>query len=54
VFVALHLEVEAGLAIKNPPKKTQPKKPRTTHLKKTTKNVWFFCGGGGVLTFNFL
>jgi hypothetical protein len=31
---------QAGLAIKNPPKKNPPKK---THLKKTTKNVfWVF------------
>ncbi len=36
-----------GLALKNPPKKTHPKKPtqktQKTHLKKTTKSV--FLGG---------
>jgi hypothetical protein len=36
----LDLLLHAGLAIKNPPKKT-PK----THLKKPTKNfLWFFLG----------
>jgi hypothetical protein len=33
--------IEAGLALKNPPKKTHPKKPQKTHLKKPTKNVFF-------------
>jgi hypothetical protein len=31
--------LQAGLSIKNPPKKTHPKKPT---LKKPTKNVFFF------------
>jgi hypothetical protein len=33
-----------GLALKNPPKKTHPKKPKKTHLKKPTKSgfFWFF------------
>jgi hypothetical protein len=39
----------AGLAIKNPPKKTHPKKPKKTHLKKPTKNVFFV----SFLIFNF-
>jgi hypothetical protein len=30
-----------GLALKNPPKKTHPKKPQKNHLKKPTKNVFF-------------
>jgi hypothetical protein len=30
-----------GLAIKNPPKKTHPKKNKKTHLKKPTKNGFF-------------
>jgi hypothetical protein len=30
---------QAGLAIRNPPKKTHPKK---NHLKKPTKNVFFW------------
>ncbi len=30
-----------GLALKNPPKKTHPKKPQKTHLKKPTKNGFF-------------
>jgi hypothetical protein len=32
------------LALKNPPKKTHPKKPKKTHLKKPTKNgvFWVF------------
>jgi hypothetical protein len=36
----------AGLALKNPPKKTHPKKPKKTHLKKPTKNgfFWVFMG----------
>jgi hypothetical protein len=29
------------LALKNPPKKTHPKKPKKTHLKKPTKNGFF-------------
>jgi hypothetical protein len=35
-----------GLALKNPPKKTHPKKPKKTHLKKPTKNgfFWVFLG----------
>jgi hypothetical protein len=35
-----------GLALKNPPKKTHPKKPKKTHLKKPTKNgfFWVFFG----------
>jgi len=34
------------LALKNPPKKTHPKKPKKTHLKKPTKNgfFWVFLG----------
>jgi hypothetical protein len=38
--------LKAGLALKNPPKKTHPKKPKKNHLKKPTKNVffWFFLG----------
>jgi hypothetical protein len=33
----------AGLALKNPPKKTHPKKPKKFHLKKPTKNgFWGF------------
>jgi FHS family Na+ dependent glucose MFS transporter 1 len=36
----LYVGLEAGLAIKNPPKKTHPKKPQKTHLKKPTKNVF--------------
>jgi hypothetical protein len=32
---------QAGLAIKNPPKKTHPKKPKKTHIKKPTKNEFF-------------
>jgi hypothetical protein len=34
----LQLHFQAGLAIKNPPKKT-----KKTHLKKTTKNVFLGC-----------
>jgi hypothetical protein len=34
----------AGLALKNPPKKTHPKKPKKTHLKKPTKNGFFWGG----------
>jgi hypothetical protein len=30
-----------GLALKNPPKKTHPKKTKKNHLKKPTKNVFF-------------
>jgi hypothetical protein len=33
---------EPGLALKNPPKKTHPKKPKKNHLKKPTKNVFFW------------
>jgi hypothetical protein len=33
---------EPGLALKNPPKKTHPKKPKKTHLKKPTKKCFFF------------
>jgi hypothetical protein len=49
---------QAGLAIKNPPKKnppkiTHPKKPtQKTHLKKPTKNV--FLGFFFFLNFKFL
>jgi hypothetical protein len=32
----------AGLALKNPHKKTHPKKPKKTHLKKPTKNGFFW------------
>jgi hypothetical protein len=32
---------KTGLALKNPPKKTHPKKPKKTHPKKPTKNVFF-------------
>jgi hypothetical protein len=32
----------AGLALKNPPKKIHPKKTKKTHLKKTTKNGFFW------------
>jgi hypothetical protein len=32
---------KAGLALKNPPKKTHPKKPKKTHLKNPLK-VGFF------------
>jgi hypothetical protein len=37
---------ESGLALKNPPKKTHPKKPKKTHLKKPTKSgfFWVFLG----------
>jgi hypothetical protein len=31
----------AGLALKNPPKKTHPKQPKKTHLKNPTKNGFF-------------
>jgi hypothetical protein len=31
-----------GLALKNPPKKTHPKKPKKTHLKKPNKNGFFW------------
>ncbi len=31
----------AELALKNPPKKTHPKKPKKTHLKKPTNNGFF-------------
>jgi hypothetical protein len=33
---------QPGLAVKNPPKKTHPKKTQKNHLKKTTKNVFFW------------
>jgi hypothetical protein len=33
-------DLHAGLAFKNPPKKTQ--KTQKTHLKKPNKNVFFF------------
>jgi hypothetical protein len=35
-----HSTVYPGLALKNPPKKTHPKKTKKTHLKKPTKNVF--------------
>jgi hypothetical protein len=34
------------LALKNPPKKTHPKKPKKTHLKKPTKSVFFWVFSG--------
>jgi hypothetical protein len=51
----------AGLALKNPPKKTHPKKPqkthpkkpKKTHLKKPTKNVFFWGFFGFFLNFLF-
>jgi hypothetical protein len=42
---SLITELEAGLALKNPPKKTHPKKPKKTRLKKPKKThpqVGFF------------
>jgi hypothetical protein len=38
------IRLEAGLAIKNPPQKTHPKKPtQKNHLKKPAKNgFWVF------------
>jgi hypothetical protein len=46
-------ELGPGLALKNPPKKTHPKKPKKTHLKKPTKSG-FFGFFGVFLIFNFL
>ncbi len=48
--VRVLVPLKAGSALKNPPKKTHPKKPKKTHLKKPTKNVfcgffWVFLGG---------
>jgi hypothetical protein len=39
-------EFKAGLALKNPPKKTHPKKPKKKPPKKPTKNDFleFFLG----------
>jgi hypothetical protein len=34
--------LKPGLALKNPPKKTHPKKPKKTHLKKPTKSGFFW------------
>jgi hypothetical protein len=45
---------KSGLAIKNPPKKTHPKKPKKTHLKKPTKNGFFWVFLGFFKFFNFL
>jgi hypothetical protein len=36
-----HVHKITGLALKNPPKKTHPKKPKKTHLTKPTKNGFF-------------
>ncbi len=33
--------IGSGLALKNPPKKTHPKKPKKTHLKKPNKSGFF-------------
>jgi hypothetical protein len=41
-LVDLRQGLLTGLAIKNPPKKNHPKNPKKTHLKKPTKNVFFF------------
>jgi hypothetical protein len=42
--------VQAGVAIKKPPKKTHPNKPQKNHLKKPIKNGFL----GFFLIFNFL
>jgi hypothetical protein len=41
VFMIKHLHNQAGLALKNPPKKTHPKKPKKTRLKKPTRKLVF-------------
>ncbi len=49
---------QAGLALKNPPKKTHPKQPKKTRLKKTKKThpqvgfFWVFLKGHSALSIN--